>query len=141
MLLVSGGSANAASISEHHAHHHPGCNSAECDRRINAVYARLHKPKFHIGLFERCVFNRESGTGSHGPWTLSTIRWRFVGNGYEGAANWLHSTWVSMGGEKYAERAIEASPKEQTLIFRAHATEPGQWDETVPPCLQYRGMP
>lgn len=39
-----------------------------------------------------------------------------------------------MGGGKYAGHAYDATPKEQTLIFRAHAFEPGQWPETVPAC-------
>lgn len=105
------------------------------------LYARHHRPEFHVGLFERCVFNRESGTGSHGPWTLSTIKWQYDDGTYEGAANWLNSTWISMGGGRFAPRAVEATPRQQTIIFREHATEPGQWGETVPPCLQYRGMP
>lgn len=133
--------AEGAALASRHAHHRPGCATARCDRHADVLYARHHRPKFHVGLFERCVFNRESGTGTSGPWTLSTIKWSYDDGSHEGAANWLHSTWLAMGGGKYAPTADVATPEQQTLIFRAHATEPGQWDEAVPPCLAYRGRP
>lgn len=115
-------------------HHHPGCRSARCDRHADRLYAKHHRPKFRFTTFELCVANRESG--EPGSTSFSTIRWNYVGEGYEGAYNWVNSTWLAMGGGRYAEHANEASPKDQTLIFRAHAN-PGDWPLTVPDCSGY----
>jgi hypothetical protein len=61
------------------------------------------------------------------------VNWGYVGNGYEGAYNWVNSTWLNMGGGRYAQHANEASPEQQTLIFRAHANSQ-DWPLTVPAC-------
>lgn len=116
-------------------HHRPGCKSAICDHRVDVIWGRRHPPPFRFNQFELCVANRESGDGQA---TLSsarfvTIRWDYVGEGYEGAFNWVNSTWLAMGGGRYAQHANEASPKEQTLIFRAHANSQ-DWPLTVPAC-------
>ncbi len=79
--------------------------------------------------FAMCVARLESG-----------INWRIdTGNGYEGAFQWLHSSWISMGGGRFAPRAIEATPAEQVLIFEENvATDPRAWPTTVPACMGLR---
>jgi len=120
-----------AAPAQAHKKHHPGCRTSACDRRIGRLWAIRHRPVFHFRPFELCVANRESG--EPGSYSYSTIRWGYVGEGYEGAFNWVNSTWLAMGGGKYAEHANEASPREQTLIFRAHANR-YDWPLTVPAC-------
>jgi hypothetical protein len=78
-----------------------------------------------------CVANRESG--EPGSTSFATIDWRYDARGYEGAYNWVNSTWLAMGGGLYARHAYDASPEQQTLIFRAHANS-HDWPETVPAC-------
>lgn len=95
------------------------------------MWAKHHPPVFRFRPFELCVANRESG--EPGSYSYSTIRWGYVGEGYEGAYNWVNSTWLAMGGGKYAQHANEASPRQQTLIFRAHANS-HDWPLTVPAC-------
>lgn len=94
-----------------------------------------HHPRFRFRTFELCVANRESG--SPGSTSFRTINWRFDGEGYEGAYNWVHSTWLSMGGGRYAYHAYNATARQQTLIFRAHANS-RDWPNTVPACSGYR---
>jgi hypothetical protein len=117
-----------------HKHHHPGCNTDACDRRIDRWlkhWEETHRPRFVFGAFELCVANRESG--EPGSTSFGTIRWDYVGGGYEGAYNWVNSTWIAEGGGRYAAHANEASPEQQTLIFRAHANA-RDWPVTVPAC-------
>lgn len=75
--------------------------------------------------------NRESG--EPGSYSFSTIRWNYVGEGYEGAYNWVNSTWLAEGGGRYAKHANEATPEQQTRVFMAHEN-PGDWPLTVPAC-------
>jgi hypothetical protein len=117
-------------IKHHHKHHRKGCHSARCDRWVDRRWSRLHRPKFHFRPFELCVANRESG--EPGSYSYSTINWRYSGD-YEGAYNWVNSTWLAMGGGRYAQHAYDAPPREQTLIFRAHANS-HDWPLTVPAC-------
>lgn len=114
--------------------HHPECRTARCRVAADRAWARHHPPRFRFTAFELCVANRESG--EPGSISYNTIRWDYVGEGYEGAYNWVNSTWLAMGGGKYAQHANEASPKDQTLIFRAHAN-PHDWPLTVPACYGY----
>ena len=91
-----------------------------------------HKPpQYHFPPFALCVANRESG--EPGAYTFATINWRYVGDGFEGAYNWVHSTWLAMGGGRYAEHANEATPEQQTRVFMAHANA-RDWPVTVPAC-------
>jgi hypothetical protein len=78
-----------------------------------------------------CVANREAG--EPGSYSYSTIDWHYVGGDYEGAFNWLNSTWLAMGGGRYAEHANEATPEQQTRVFMAHANS-RDWPVTVPAC-------
>ncbi len=75
--------------------------------------------------------NREAG--EPGSRRFGTINWRYDGD-YEGAYNWVNGTWLSMGGGRYARHAFEATPREQTLVFRRHANS-SDWPNTVPACL------
>lgn len=90
-----------------------------------------HRPRFTFGSFELCVANRESG--EPGSRSFNTIRWGYVGEGYEGAYNFVNSTWLAMGGGRYAQHSNEATPEAQTIIFRANANS-RDWPRTVPAC-------
>lgn len=107
-------------------HKHP-CHTHRCGH----LWAIHHRPKFRFRPFELCVANREAG--EPGSYSYSTINWSYVGESYEGAYNWVNSTWLAMGGGRYAQHANEATPREQTLIFRAHANSQ-DWPLTVPAC-------
>jgi len=86
-----------------------------------------------ISRFDLCVANRENG--EPGSTSYSSINWGAV-NEYYGAYSFLHSTWVSMGGLRYAYNANEASPSQQSVVFNYGArTDPGAWPATIPPCL------
>lgn len=136
LLCALGFAASAAAGAHHRYPHHPECNRPACARNADRAFARAHRPTFHFTAFELCVANRESGNGTDtlGTGRYATINWRYEDGTYEGAYNWLNSTWISMGGLRYAARAVDATPREQTLIFRAHAHERGQWPQTVPAC-------
>jgi Transglycosylase-like domain len=116
--------------------HAPGCRSARCDHHAYRLWLKHHP--FRFTAFELCVAGRESGAGevvtrANARRYAHDIRWRYVGEDYEGAYNWVNSTWLAMGGARYAEHANEATPREQTLIFRAHANSQ-DWPVTVPAC-------
>lgn len=64
---------------------------------------------------------------------FNTINWRYNDGNYEGAYNFVNSTWLAMGGGRYAQHANDASPEDQTKVFLAHAN-PGDWPESVPAC-------
>ena len=64
-----------------------------------------------------CVANRENG--EPGARSYSTINW-FAVNEYYGAYSFLHGTWVSMGGERYAFNANEASPDGDLRVWGSH---------------------
>jgi hypothetical protein len=103
----------------HHHHHH-------------------HRPRAGLSRFARCVANNE--TGEPGSLNPRSIRWHIEnGNGYQGAYQFLPSTWAAAGGTRYSSDAASASPRQQTRIFegwvRGHQ---GAWPNTVPPCLGYR---
>jgi hypothetical protein len=100
----------------------------------------LHVTPIHhhavISTFDLCVANRENG--EPGALTYNTINWHVV-NDYYGAYSFLHPTWVSAGGERFADNANEASPEQQSIIFNSYrARDPGAWPATIPPCLRYR---
>jgi hypothetical protein len=46
--------------------------------------------------------------------------------GYEGAYSWLNSTWLRQRFHGYPSRAVEATPKQQTLVFRRYKNV-GEW--------------
>lgn len=80
--------------------------------------------------------NRENG--EPGDVNFHTINWQAV-NEYYGAYSFLHPTWVSAGGLRYAYNANEATPEEQSIIFNSYsALDPGAWPNTIPPCLYLR---
>lgn len=86
--------------------------------------------------FDLCVGNRENG--EPGATTFDTIHWNAVNGNpadpYHGAYSFLHSTWTSMGGGRYAYNANEATPSQQSAIFNYGArTDPSAWP-TIPPC-------
>lgn len=64
---------------------------------------------------------------------FDTIRWTYHNGEYEGGYNWVNETWLAEGGGKYAEHANEASPEDQTKVFRIHANA-HDWPESVPAC-------
>src|ERR1019366_606721 len=121
-----------------HIKHHTGCNTKSCYKRVGIIWAKKHAPKKDqiITPFDLCVANHESGTGTVATPANSrfnTIDRSYNAEGYEGAYNWVNSTWLAMGGGKYAEHAYDASPEDQTRIFNAHANAQ-DWPETVPAC-------
>jgi len=124
-------STTAATAATTQKHHHRGCRTSACDRHIDRVWAKKHRPKFRITPEELCVANHESGAG--GPTTtpsnarFDTIVWSYDDRGYEGGFNWLHSTWTNMRPSGFATYAKDASPREQVLVFRAHKYDAGQW--------------
>ena len=77
-----------------------------------------------------CVANRESG--EPGSYSYSTINWKYNGE-FEGAYNWVNSTWLAEGGGKYAQHAYEATPNQQSQIFNENVN-PHDWPVTVPAC-------
>lgn len=77
-----------------------------------------HREKFHYRPVELCEANYESG--EPGAYTLNTINWRMDSEGYEGAFSWLPSTWGSERFPGYPYRAVDATPEQQTLVFRRY---------------------
>lgn len=132
---------NVLAKTNHHKKHHPGCNTSSCDHRIDIIWAKRHPQYAHIAVisnitkFDLCVANNESG--EPGSLSYSSINWHEEG-GYEGAYQFLNSTWLAAGGGKYASGALEATPAQQTAIFNSYEpNDPGAWPQTVPPCLKY----
>ena len=77
---------------------------------------------------ERCEANYESG--QPGSTNAANIRWR-MDEDYEGGFSWMNSTWTTqakaMGYHGRArERAIYATPRQQTMAFRRFKSV-GQW--------------
>lgn len=86
--------------------------------------------------YDLCVGNRENG--EPGATTYNTIHWHVV-NDYDGAYSFLPETWDAAGGQRYAARANEATPRQQTRIFEHWSSiDPGAWPNTIPPCLYLR---
>ncbi len=77
--------------------------------------------------------NRENG--EPGTTTFSTIDWR-ADNEYEGAYSEEAAKWeAGRRGISTKAAAYEASPQEQTEVFRRQvASDPGAWPNTGPPC-------
>lgn len=73
---------------------------------------------------EACEANRESG--EPGAYTIGTIDWRMESGGYEGAYSFLPSTWLSMRFPGMPPRAVEATPRQQTEVFRKYKSV-AQW--------------
>ena len=48
------------------------------------------------------------------------------GGGYEGAFSWLPSTWERQRFPGYPSRAVDATPRQQTLVFRRYKNA-GEW--------------
>ena len=117
--------------------HVPGCRkpvgysarvASVCRHAGRHYWHRTHR--FQFGSFELCVANQEAG--EPGSTSFATINWHYDAD-YEGAYNWVNSTWLAEGGGRYAPHAYEASPEAQTLIFRAHANSQ-DWPRSVPAC-------
>jgi len=78
------------------------------------------------------VANHEAG--EPGSESASTVDWHIVDPPYEGAYQWMPSTWDAAGGGRYGS-ASSASPEHQTIIFDYwEARDPGAWPESVPAC-------
>lgn len=75
--------------------------------------------------FEVCDANMESGAPED-PYDPSHIDWRMESGGYEGAFSWLRSTWQRQRFPGYPPRAVEATPKQQLLVFRRFKNV-GEW--------------
>ena len=54
------------------------------------------------------------------------INWRMESGGYEGGYSWLPSTWQRQRFPKMPERAVDATPQQQTEVFRRFANV-GEW--------------
>jgi|ERR1022692_101794 hypothetical protein len=102
-------------------------------RRCGRLWAEHHPPLFHWSPFVLCVFNHEAGDGQAtlANARLSTIDFRYNDGHYEGAGNWITTTWKAMGGR--TAHAYEASPREQAEVFMRHAN-PRDWPLSVPAC-------
>lgn len=75
--------------------------------------------------FEICDANMESGAPED-PYNPSHINWQMESGGYEGAFSWLPSTWQWQRFSGYPLRAVEATPEQQTLVFR-HYKNQSEW--------------
>lgn len=120
--------------------HHRGCHSVRCDRRIDIIWARHHKPPaptVTISKFDLCVANRENG--EPGSTDYSLIDWH-ADNDYEGAYSEEHVKWEEGSrGLGFPVHAYDATPEQQTVVFEKQVSvEPGAWPNTVPPCMEYR---
>jgi hypothetical protein len=121
----------SAHAHKHHVRHHR-CRTRACRRRVEGAWRKKHpRPAYRFPPFALCVANRESG--EPGSYSFNTIRWGYVGEGYEGAYNWVNSTWLAEGGGRFARHANEASPRQQTEVFMAHENS-RDWPLTVPAC-------
>lgn len=101
----------------------------KAERRTRAgdrAWGRRHHwhPPFKIGRVEACEANRESG--EPGSYNIAYINWRMDSGGYEGAYSWLNSTWQRQRFSGYPPRAVEATPEQQTLVFRRYKNV-GEW--------------
>ena len=67
---------------------------------------------------EACEANYESG--EPGSRDVRFINWRMDNGGYEGAYSWLPSTWRRQRFAGYPVRAVDATPMQQTLVFRRY---------------------
>jgi len=138
-LAAIGAIASLAATHHATAAHLPGCRATLTDtaghralcRRTGRAWALAHRPRFRMTPFEVCVANHESGAPED-AYNPAHINWRYDRD-YEGAFNWTNETWLAEGGGRYAAHAYEASPEQQTLIFRAHANAQ-DWPNTVPAC-------
>jgi hypothetical protein len=81
-------------------------------------------PAFRFGRVELCEANRESG--EPGAVSFSTIDWRMQSGAYEGAYSWLPSTWLRQRFPGMPSRAVEATPAQQTRVFRRFMNV-GEW--------------
>jgi hypothetical protein len=82
-------------------------------------------------VFALCVANQESG--SPGSTSFATVNWRYDDGQFEGAYNWVHSTWEAMKRPSDPGYAVDASPRQQTEVFMAHANA-NDWPNSVPAC-------
>lgn len=113
------------------AHHHKptGCLTRACYRR---VWIKQHpRPRFRFGVTELCEAGRESGAGSvvtraNARALAHDINWRMESGGYEAGYSWLPSTWRSMRFPGMPERAVDATPQQQTEVFRKYKSV-SQW--------------
>jgi hypothetical protein len=86
-----------------------------------------------ISTFDRCVFNRESG--EPGSTSLATIRWHIVDPPYEGAAQWVASTFRIAAEGISSASAANSTPTQQIRAFdRYEPSHPGSWPVSVPAC-------
>lgn len=120
---------------QHHQHHTKGCTTHACDVRVGRAWAKKHQPHFKFGSFELCVANREQG--EPGSTDFHYINWQARQGRYGGAYSMEQSKWEAGGGLHYASVPEEASPEEQTLVFRKLG-KMGEWTAsnwpTIPPC-------
>lgn len=72
---------------------------------------------------------------ANGNWHINT------GNGYYGGLQFAHSTWVAFGGQKYANYAHEAMPREQIAIAKKVVAANGGTYRAWPGCRAYLGLP
>ncbi len=114
---------------------HPEVAAHLC-RRGKQRGCEHHTRRSAITKFDLCVANRENG--EPGALTYNTIHW-FAVNDYYGAYSFLHPTWVTAGGLRFAYNANLASPEQQSIVFNSYsARDPGAWPNTLPPCLYLR---
>ncbi|MGI8699739.1 MAG: transglycosylase family protein [Nocardioidaceae bacterium] len=74
---------------------------------VLAVAVPLLTSSGPAGAATTATWNRLAGCESGGNWHINT------GNGYYGGLQFSQSTWVAMGGTRYAPRADLATPAEQ----------------------------
>lgn len=89
--------------------------------------------------FALCVAGRESGAGdvvtlANARAYAPDIRWHIQDGGYEGAFQWVPSTWAAAAGLRYGS-ASSASPEDQARVFASYAPQhPSAWPVSVPAC-------
>lgn len=99
----------------------------------------MPKGRRWLTSFSLCVAGHEAGAGN--VVTLANARayahdidWHIVDGEYEGAFQWIASTWAAAGGLRYGS-ASSASPVDQARVFDSYEpSHPGAWPVSVPAC-------
>lgn len=83
------------------------------------------RPGAPSGSIWDCIAHYESGGN-----------WADTSGGYEGGLQFLHSTWVSAGGRRYAEHAYQATREQQIAIATEWLAQTSwrQWPNTSKMC-------
>jgi hypothetical protein len=99
------------------------CKTKACELRIQ------HKQWRQVARPYWQTFERIAACESGGRWDIQN------GNGYEGGLQWVHSTWLSVGGAGSAARASKLEQIYRGVLLMRRAGW-GQW----PVCRRAAGV-